>query len=132
MVIVGDIFAGSFSNLTYSTNLFYFNQLEKSKFFAPPVFTAIHLIHLIILGLIINELSLVLFFDFIVLLVFSFVKLEKRFHSLLIMLSVLPGLIGFDIYGLFLAISVAMLGIKTIAGYKLGMIRIKNRLEVVK
>ena len=127
-VIVADIFGGAYSNITRSTNEFYFKQYSSNKLFAPVYFNLLHVIHLILLLLLSNYFSLIIIFDYFLLIIISFLKIDYKYHILIILLSLLPGLIGFNEYGIFWSVVMVMLAVKSIAGYKFGF----NRVAIMK
>jgi hypothetical protein len=128
-IIVADIFGGAYSNITRSTNEFYFKKYSNNKLFAPVFFTLLHAIHLMLLLLLSNYFSLIIIFDYLLLIVLSFLKIDYKYHILIILLSLLPGLIGFNDYGIFWSVVMVMLAVKSIVGYKLGLNRVALRKE---
>jgi hypothetical protein len=127
-IIVADIFAGAYSNITKSTNEFYYGEYLKNKIYSPIYFTLLHALHIGGLMLAANYFSVVIVFDFVVIGLLSLLKIDYKYHSLLMIVSVLPGFIGFDIYGIFWAGVMVVFALKSIAGYKLGLTRVALKL----
>ena len=75
-----------------------------------------------------NYFSVVIVFDFVIIGLLSLLKIDYKYHSLLMIVSVLPGFIGFDIYGIFWAGVMVVFALKSIAGYKLGLTRVALKL----
>jgi hypothetical protein len=128
-IVVADIFAGAYSNITKSTNEFYHKQYMSNKLYAPVWFTLLHGIHIVALLLLTNYFSVIILFDFVLLIVLSLLRIDYKYHSLLIILSLLPGVIGFKNYGFFWSGVLVLLAVKSIAGYKLGLSRVSLRAE---
>jgi hypothetical protein len=122
-IVVADVFAGAYSNITKSTNEFYYQLFKNNKLFAPISFTLLHSIHLALLFLLSNYFSLIIVFDYFLLIILSFLKIDYKYHNLLILLSVIPGLVGINSYGIFWSGVMVFLALKSIAGYKLGLNR---------
>ena len=127
-IIVADIFAGAYSNITKSTNEFYYGEYLKNKIYSPIYFTLLHALHIGALILLANYFSVIIIFDFVVIGLLSLLRIDYKYHSLLIIVSVLPGFIGFQIYGIFWSGVMIVLAIKSIAGYKLGLTRVALKL----
>ena len=127
-IIVADIFAGAYSNITKSTNEFYYGEYLKNKIYSPIYFTLLHSLHIGGLMLAANYFSVVIVFDFVVIGLLSLLKIDYKYHSLLMIVSVLPGLIGFDLYGIFWSGVMVVFALKSIAGYKLGLTRVALKL----
>jgi hypothetical protein len=127
-IIVADIFAGAYSNITKSTNEFYYGEYLKNKIYSPIYFTLLHALHIGALMLLANYFSVIIIFDFVVIGLLSLLRIDYKYHSLLIIVSILPGFIGFQIYGIFWSGVMIVLAIKSIAGYKLGLTRVALKL----
>jgi hypothetical protein len=127
-IIVADIFAGAYSNITKSTNEFYYGEYLKNKIYSPIYFTLLHALHIGALILLANYFSVIIIFDFVVIGLLSLLRIDYKYHSLLIIVSILPGFIGFQIYGIFWSGVMIVLAIKSIAGYKLGLTRVALKL----
>jgi hypothetical protein len=127
-IIVGDIFAGAYSNITKSTNEFYYDEYLKNKIYSPIYFTLLHALHIGGLMLAANYFSVIIIFDFVVIGLLSLLRIDYKYHSLLIIVSTLPGFIGFDLYGIFWSGVMVVLALKSIAGYKLGLTRVALKL----
>jgi hypothetical protein len=127
-IIVADIFAGVYSNITKSTNEFYYGEYLKNKIYSPIYFTLLHALHIGGLMLAANYFSVIIIFDFVVIGLLSLLRIDYKYHSLLIIVSTLPGLIGFDLYGIFWSGVMVVLALKSIAGYKLGLTRVALKL----
>jgi hypothetical protein len=127
-IIVADIFAGAYSNITKSTNEFYYGEYLKNKIYSPIYFTLLHALHIGALILLANYFSVIIIFDFVVIGLLSLLRIDYKYHSLLIIVSILPGFIGFQIYGIFWSGVMILLAIKSIAGYKLGLTRVALKL----
>jgi len=127
-IIVADIFAGAYSNITKSTNEFYYGEYLKNKIYSPIYFTLLHALHIGGLMLTANYFSVIIIFDFVVVGLLSLLKIDYKYHSLLIIVSILPGFIGFQIYGIFWSGVMVVFAIKSIAGYKLGLTRVAIKL----
>jgi hypothetical protein len=129
-IIVADIFAGAYSNITKSTNEFYYGEYLKNKIYSPIYFTLLHALHIGGLILLIpGDYSIIIVaFDFVVIGLISLLKIDYKYHSLLIIISVIPGLIGYEFYGFFWSGVMVMFALKSIAGYKLGLTRVAIKL----
>jgi hypothetical protein len=127
-IFVLDIFAGFYSNITKSTNEFYYKKYLENKIYSPLYFTLFHILHLAALLLLTNYFSVIILFDFVILAILSLLRIDYKYHSLLIIISLLPGFIGFQNYGFFWSGIMMMLALKSIAGYKLGLTRVALRM----
>jgi hypothetical protein len=127
-IIVADIFAGAYSNITKSTNEFYYGEYLKNKIYSPIYFTLLHALHIGGLMLAANYFSVIIIFDFVVIGLLSLLRIDYKYHSLLIIVSTLPGFIGFDLYGIFWSGVMVVFALKSIAGYKLGLTRVALKL----